>query len=128
MIDLIFAYVHLIWSKDIQVYDWAAFHSICSELHRTFLAGTLCGSQRVAVKSLKPAGTLSIKDFLKEAYVMHKLRHDRLVTLIGFCINPENSVYIVMEKMSKGALKDLLLKDRGKEIKFSQLMTMTKQV
>lgn len=90
--------------------------------------GTLCGSQRVAVKSLKPAGTLSVKDFLEEAYVMHQLRHDRLVTLIGFCISPENSVYIVMEKMSKGALKDLLLKDRGKEIKFSKLIAMSTQV
>lgn len=70
-------------------------------------------------------------DFLKEAYVMHKLRHDRLVKLIGFCINRESSVcsvYVVMEKMSKGALKDLLLKDQGKEIKFSHLMTMAKQV
>lgn len=96
-----------------------------------FLVGTLTHNSIVsvvAVKSLRPGGSLSSEDLLKEVHAMHKLRHDRLVKLIGFCINNENNqVQIVMEKMSKGSLKDLL-KDQGKKIEFFNLMAMANQV
>jgi len=60
----------------------------------------------VAVKTLKP-GTMSIEAFLEEAKIMHKLRHRKLVQLMGVCTNGE-PMYIVTELMVNGSLLEYL--------------------
>jgi fyn-related kinase len=79
----------------------------------------------VAVKTLKP-GTMTVEDFLKEAAIMKKLRHPKLiqVCLFWFCIfisieltingqlyavcTDKEPIYIVTELMKHGSLLDYL--------------------
>ena len=49
----------------------------------------------VAVKTLKP-GTMSPSEFLREAQIMKKLRHPKLVQLYAVCTDKE-PIYIVTE-------------------------------
>jgi len=78
------------------------------------------------VKTLKqesmPAGA-----FLEEAKIMHKLRHCKLVLLMGVCTK-EEPIYIITELMSHGALLEYLREDSGKHVKLSILIDMAAQV
>jgi len=80
----------------------------------------------VAVKTLK-AGSMSTTAFLDEAKIMHKLRHRKLVLLMGVCTQQE-PIYIITEKMSQGALLCYLRQDSGRAIKLPTLIHMAAQV
>ncbi|PAA65476.1 hypothetical protein BOX15_Mlig033327g1 [Macrostomum lignano] len=58
--------------------------------------------KEVAVKMLK-TGSMSRADFLKEAKIMKRLRHPKLVQLFAVCTG-EDPVFIVTELMSHGSL------------------------
>lgn len=80
----------------------------------------------VAVKTLKE-GTMSASAFLEEARTMHKLRHRKLVQLLGVCTNDE-PMYIITELMSNGALLDYLRNDEGRTITIAIVIDMAAQV
>jgi len=80
----------------------------------------------VAVKTLK-TGSMSREAFLEEAKLMHRLRHPKLVQLMGVCTVDE-PIYIIVELMVNGALLDYLRKDSAISIKFSHLLDMASQV
>ena len=79
----------------------------------------------VAVKTLNP-GTVSPHEFLQEAGLMRKLRHQKLIQLYAVCTT-EEPIYIVTELMKHGSLLEYL---RGGEcsLKFPQLIHMLIQV
>jgi tRNA A-37 threonylcarbamoyl transferase component Bud32 len=80
----------------------------------------------VAVKTLKE-GQMTAEAFLDEAKVMHKLRHRKLVQLMGVCTTSE-PMYIITELMVNGALLDYLRKDEGSKIKLKEMIDMAAQV
>lgn len=80
----------------------------------------------VAVKTLK-AGSMSTTAFLDEAKIMHKLRHRKLVLLMGVCTQ-EEPIYIITELMSHGALLEYLREDGGRAIKMPILIDMAAQI
>ncbi|RXN14073.1 tyrosine- kinase FRK [Labeo rohita] len=80
----------------------------------------------VAVKTLKP-GTMDPKDFLREAQIMKKLRHPKLIQLYAVC-TMEEPIYIVTELMSKGSLLEYLQKDKGSSLQLSDQIEMAAQV
>ncbi|XP_022111421.1 tyrosine-protein kinase receptor Tie-1-like [Acanthaster planci] len=69
----------------------------------------------VAVKTLKDGASKSDKDgLMKEIDLMKKLPdHCNVVRLLGFCIDKE-PLYIIVEYLSRGNLKDLLQDSRSK--------------
>ncbi|KAJ8033873.1 Tyrosine-protein kinase Src42A [Holothuria leucospilota] len=79
----------------------------------------------VAIKTLKQ-GT-NKEDFLKEATIMKKLRHPRLIQLYAVCTVQE-PIYIVTELMINGALIEYLQKDNGARLKLPDLIDMAAQV
>ena len=79
----------------------------------------------VAVKTLKP-GQMSADAFLEEAKIMHKLRHRKLVQLMGVCTQ-EEPMYIITELMVHGALLDYLRSEKV-NVKFKTLIDMAAQV
>ncbi|CAB1418330.1 unnamed protein product [Pleuronectes platessa] len=60
----------------------------------------------VAVKTLKP-GTMDPDDFLREAQIMKRLRHAKLIQLYAVC-TMEEPIYIITELMKNGSLLDYL--------------------
>lgn len=82
----------------------------------------------VAVKTLKP-GMMSADAFLDEAKIMHKLRHRKLVQLMGICTRGE-PMYIVTELMVNGSLLEYLHKhnDGLVDISFNYIIDMAAQV
>ena len=80
----------------------------------------------VAVKTLRQ-GTMSPEAFLEEAKIMHRLRHRKLVQLMGVCTLSQ-PIYIITELMVNGALLDYLRKDEGRSIKLQTLIDMAAQV
>ncbi|XP_076440882.1 tyrosine-protein kinase yes-like [Babylonia areolata] len=81
----------------------------------------------VAVKTLKPQ-TASPADFLREADIMHKLRHRKLVNLLGVC-SKEEPFYIITEFMVNGSLLDFLRKDGSFSlVRFPILVKMAAQI
>lgn len=67
----------------------------------------------VAVKTLKPS-SMSPVEFLEEAKVMHRLRHPKLVQLMGVCTRQE-PMYIITELMVNGSLLEYLRDERRQE-------------
>lgn len=55
-------------------------------------------------------GTMDRKDFLREAAIMKKLRHPKLIQLYAVC-TLEEPIYIITELMKNGSLLEYL---RGK--------------
>lgn len=80
----------------------------------------------VAVKTLKE-GRMSQDAFLAEAKIMHRLRHRKLVQLMGVCSIGE-PMYIIAELMEHGSLLDYLRKDKGATITTAELLDMAAQV
>jgi len=80
----------------------------------------------VAVKKLKE-GQMSPEAFLEEAKIMHRLRHRKLVQLMGVCTKSE-PLYIITELMINGALLDYLHKDEGNSLNLPILLDMASQV
>ncbi|XP_036403964.1 tyrosine-protein kinase BTK [Megalops cyprinoides] len=60
------------------------------------------GQHDVAIKMIKE-GSMSEDDFIEEAKVMMKLRHENLVQLYGVCTK-QRPIYIVTEFLSNGCL------------------------
>ncbi|KAL3867800.1 hypothetical protein ACJMK2_040819 [Sinanodonta woodiana] len=89
-------------------------------------AGKWRNTVDVAVKTLKP-GQMTAEDFLREAELMHKLRHRKLVQLLAVCTKSE-PIWIITELMVHGALLDYLRKDEGKLIKFKEICDMAAQI
>jgi len=80
----------------------------------------------VAVKTLKP-GQMSVEAFLEEARIMHKLRHRKLVQLMGVCTK-EEPVYIITELMVHGALLDFLRNDTNRNVKLKEMVDIGTQI
>lgn len=84
------------------------------------------GTTPVAVKTLK-TGTMSPEDFLAEAAIMKKLRHEKLIQLYAVCTRLE-PIYIVTELMKNGSLLDYLQKGDGRHLKLPELIDIAAQV
>ncbi|KAF3702490.1 Tyrosine-protein kinase FRK [Channa argus] len=80
----------------------------------------------VAVKTLKP-GTMDPEDFLREAQIMKRLRHPKLIQLYAVC-TMEEPIYIITELMKNGSLLEYLLKDKGSTLRISDQIEMAAQV
>lgn len=80
----------------------------------------------VAVKTLKE-GSMSVDAFLDEAKIMHRLRHRKLVLLMGVCTKMQ-PIYIITEMMVNGSLLEYLRKDEGRTIKVATLIDMAAQI
>lgn len=57
--------------------------------------------------SLNFLGTMDPKDFLAEAQIMKKLRHNKLIQLYAVC-TVEEPIYIITELMKHGSLLEYL--------------------
>ena len=79
----------------------------------------------VAVKALKP-GTMDASEFLEEAALIKKFRHQNLVQLYAVCTK-EEPIYIITELMKHGSLLEYLRGD-GHSLKLPQLIDMGAQV
>ncbi len=53
------------------------------------------------------SGTMDPEDFLREAHIMKKLRHAKLIQLYAVC-TMEEPIYIITELMSNGSLLEYL--------------------
>uniref|UniRef100_A0A3Q3A8M0 Tyrosine-protein kinase n=1 Tax=Kryptolebias marmoratus TaxID=37003 RepID=A0A3Q3A8M0_KRYMA len=69
------------------------------------------GTTYVAVKTLKP-GSMDPTDFLREAQIMKKLRHSKLIQLYAVCTT-EEPIYIITELMKNGSLLEYLQSHKG---------------
>ena len=83
------------------------------------------GTTPVAVKTRKPE-IMSTQDFLKEATLMKKLRHPKLIQLYAVCTR-EEPIYIITELMKHGSLLEYL-RGEGRSTKLPQLIDMSSQV
>ena len=66
-------------------------------------------------------------EFLKEAAIMKRLHHPRLVALYAVCSHGE-PILIITELMNDGALLNMLLKDKGRTINWNKLIDIAAQV
>lgn len=80
----------------------------------------------VAVKTLKP-GSMDPEDFLREAQLMKRLRHGKLIQLYAVC-TMEEPIYIITELMKHGSLLDYLQRDKGSTLGLSDQVEMAAQV
>ena len=80
----------------------------------------------VAVKTLK-TGSMPQDAFIDEAKIMHRLRHRKLVLLMGVCTS-EEPIYIITELMSHGSLLEYLREDSGRTIRLPTLIDFAAQV
>uniref|UniRef100_A0A3Q0TDU1 Tyrosine-protein kinase n=1 Tax=Amphilophus citrinellus TaxID=61819 RepID=A0A3Q0TDU1_AMPCI len=80
----------------------------------------------VAVKTLKQ-GTMDPDDFLREAQIMKRLRHPKLIQLYAVCTLQE-PIYIITELMKNGSLLEYLQKDKGRTLRISDQIEMAAQV
>jgi hypothetical protein len=89
------------------------------------------GSTRVAVKMLKP-GLTNQMHFVREAAVMKKLNHPKLLQFYGVSLHPRNGgeklPVLVTEYLSGGSLLDLLRSDEGQKLSLSQLREIACEV
>ena len=83
-------------------------------------------STPVAVKTLKP-GTMKPEEFLKEAAIMKKLHHPKLVALYAVC-SQEEPLLIITELMNGGSLLDYLKNDKGQTVTWNKLVDIAAQV
>ncbi|XP_037828006.1 tyrosine-protein kinase Src42A isoform X5 [Lucilia sericata] len=82
----------------------------------------------VAIKTLK-SGTMDPKDFLAEAQIMKKLRHNKLIQLYAVC-TVEEPIYIITELMKHGSLLEYLqaIAGKGRSLKMPVLIDMAAQI
>ncbi|XP_058469429.1 tyrosine-protein kinase SRK2 isoform X2 [Solea solea] len=79
----------------------------------------------VAVKTLKP-GTMDAEDFLQEAQIMKRLRHQKLIQLYAVC-TIEEPIYIITELMKNGSLQEYL-QNKGSTLRLCDQIEMAAQV
>eukprot|EP00042_Codosiga_hollandica_P021547 m.75722 g.75722 ORF g.75722 m.75722 type:complete len:543 (+) comp50415_c0_seq1:286-1914(+) len=80
----------------------------------------------VAVKTLKQ-GSMSATDFLKEATIMKKIRHPKLIQLYAVCTDMI-PFYIVVELMSNGSLLEYLKGPGRSLLRLPALIDMAAQI
>lgn len=80
----------------------------------------------VAVKTLKP-GSMDPEDFLREAQIMKRLRHAKLIQLYAVC-TMEEPIFIITELMKHGSLLEYLQMDKGSTLGLSDQIEMAAQV
>lgn len=68
--------------------------------------GCLNNGDKVAIK-LSKLNTNSSRDFLREVEIMTKLKHKRIVPLIGVCVEA-NSLISIYSYISRGSLEENL--------------------
>ncbi|TPP66809.1 Non-specific protein-tyrosine kinase [Fasciola gigantica] len=83
------------------------------------------GTTEVAIKTLKQ-GTMSREDFLKEAKIMKRLHHPRLVRL--YAVVTTEPIYIVTELMPNGSLLHYLRDGAGQDLGLRSLVDMMAQI
>ncbi|KAA0195257.1 Non-specific protein-tyrosine kinase [Fasciolopsis buskii] len=83
------------------------------------------GTTEVAIKTLKQ-GTMSREDFLKEAKIMKRLHHPRLVRL--YAVVTTEPIYIVTELMPNGSLLHYLRDGAGQDLDLRPLVDMMAQI
>nr|DAC81822.1 TPA_exp: Frk [Scyliorhinus canicula] len=81
---------------------------------------------QVAIKTLK-TGAMAKEDFLREAQIMKRLRHPKLIQLYAVC-TVEEPIYIITELMKNGSLLDYLHKNQGMTLTINYLLEMAAQV
>eukprot|EP00730_Choanoeca_flexa_P018062 TRINITY_DN8761_c0_g1_i2.p1 TRINITY_DN8761_c0_g1~~TRINITY_DN8761_c0_g1_i2.p1 ORF type:complete len:617 (+),score=178.57 TRINITY_DN8761_c0_g1_i2:180-2030(+) len=84
------------------------------------------GTTEVAVKTLK-SKTTSPEEFLEEAQLMKKLRHDNLVSLYAVCTIGE-PIFIITELCKNGSLLDYLRSPMGESLRLPTLVGMATDV
>nr|XP_046262395.1 tyrosine-protein kinase BTK isoform X2 [Scatophagus argus] len=84
------------------------------------------GQHDVAIKMIKE-GSMSEDDFIEEAKIMMKLRHENLVQLYGVCTK-QRPIYIVTEFLSNGCLLTYLREGLKQHPTTVQLLEMCKDV
>ncbi|XP_009594746.1 probable receptor-like protein kinase At2g23200 [Nicotiana tomentosiformis] len=85
--------------------------------------GTLQDGVKVAVKRSEPGHGQGLMEFQNEIMVLSKIRHQRLVSLIGYC-DERDEMILVYEFMEKGTLREHLYssnEDLGKSSSKSEL-------
>ncbi|OIT03123.1 PREDICTED: probable receptor-like protein kinase At2g23200 [Nicotiana attenuata] len=85
--------------------------------------GTFQDGVKVAVKRSEPGHGQGLMEFQTEIMVLSKIRHQRLVSLIGYC-DERNEMILVYEFMEKGTLREHLYssnEDLGKSSSRSEL-------
>ncbi|KAL5965582.1 Tyrosine-protein kinase Lck, partial [Taenia solium] len=84
-------------------------------------------SVEVAVKI--PLTTACREDIIREAKKMHAIWHAQLVQFLGVCAKPpEESVLVITEYMSNGALNKCLQTEEGRTLKQTDLLSIMDQV
>ncbi|XP_024139497.1 tyrosine-protein kinase BTK [Oryzias melastigma] len=84
------------------------------------------GQHDVAIKMIKE-GSMSEDDFIEEAKIMMKLRHENLVQLYGVCTK-QRPIYIVTEFLANGCLLTYLKEGLIQHPTADQLLEMCKDV
>ncbi|XP_078116383.1 tyrosine-protein kinase BTK [Sander vitreus] len=84
------------------------------------------GQHDVAIKMIKE-GSMSEDDFIEEAKIMMKLRHENLVQLYGVCTK-QRPIYIVTEFLSNGCLLTYLREGLKQHPTTVHLLEMCKDV
>uniref|UniRef100_A0A8C6LFS4 Tyrosine-protein kinase n=1 Tax=Nothobranchius furzeri TaxID=105023 RepID=A0A8C6LFS4_NOTFU len=84
------------------------------------------GQHDVAIKMIKE-GSMSEDDFIEEAKIMMKLRHENLVQLYGVCTK-QRPIYIVTEFLANGCLLTYLKEGLTVHPTTVQLLEMCKDV
>ncbi|XP_013859286.1 tyrosine-protein kinase BTK isoform X2 [Austrofundulus limnaeus] len=84
------------------------------------------GQHDVAIKMIKE-GSMSEDDFIEEAKIMMKLRHENLVQLYGVCTK-QRPIYIVTEFLANGCLLSYLKEGLTQHPTPVQLLEMCKDV
>jgi serine/threonine protein kinase len=80
----------------------------------------------VAVKQIRVSAVTSNSDLLKEAVIMNKINHAKLVKLHGICLAGER-IYLVSEYMQNGSLLDYLKRNKG-TLRHFQLIQIVTQI
>ncbi|XP_041847055.1 tyrosine-protein kinase BTK [Melanotaenia boesemani] len=84
------------------------------------------GQHDVAIKMIKE-GSMSEEEFIEEAKIMMKLRHENLVQLYGVCTK-QRPIYIVTEFLANGCLLTYLKEGMKQHPSPVQLLEMCKDV
>lgn len=59
----------------------------------------------VAIKRLEKEGKETPKAFCRELMIASSLQHPNIVPLLGFCIDPEEGLFLVYKYVSSGSLE-----------------------
>ncbi|KAF9594925.1 hypothetical protein IFM89_035489 [Coptis chinensis] len=73
----------------------------------------------VAIKRLDKEDKESAKAFCRELIIASSLRNRNIVPLVGFCLDPEEGLYLVYKYVSGGSLEHHLHEKKGKKGSYS---------